>query len=82
MIDMKRRSVTVLARTGIDHPGCGSPEMEPECGRPKGLKFGPDGFLYAVDSYMGLLRVDVKTGEITTLVSNEQGEFDGESQFK
>lgn len=33
------------------------------CGRPLGMEFGKDGFLYVADAYHGLFRIDVKTGE-------------------
>ncbi|KAL4226153.1 hypothetical protein ACF0H5_014139 [Mactra antiquata] len=70
---IRNTSLTLVAHTGIQHSLCGTPEYEPQCGRPKGMKIGPDGKLYVVDSYKGLLRVNVSTGDVETLVSNEQG---------
>lgn len=73
IFSIKHKNLTLLTRTGIDHPKCGSPEFEPLCGRPKGMKLGPDGKLYVVDSYKGLLRVSLETGNTETLVSNNEG---------
>lgn len=70
---IRNRSLSLLTRTGIKHNLCGTPEYEPQCGRPKGMKIGADGNLYVVDSYKGLLKVDTATGNIETLVSNKQG---------
>lgn len=69
---VKEGNVSLLARTGIDSLSCGIPAMEAQCGRPKGMKFGPDGKLYAVDSYKGLLRLDAD-GNLEVLLSNQQG---------
>ena len=65
--------LSVVARTGQADSLCGTYEFEPQCGRPKGMKFGPDGYLYVVDAYKGLLRVDVEGSTVDTLVSSEQG---------
>lgn len=34
------------------------------CGRPLGLRFGSDGYLYTADAYYGIFRVDVNTGNV------------------
>ena len=68
--------MTIIARTGADLSSCGAPEMEAQCGRPKGMKVGPDGKLYVVDSYKGLLRLDTDSGNLETLVPNQQGNKD------
>lgn len=36
--------------------------QEQICGRPLGLSFGSDGYLYAADAYYGIFKVDVDTG--------------------
>ncbi|XP_052778591.1 adipocyte plasma membrane-associated protein-like [Mya arenaria] len=72
-IDIRRKSAVLVVRTGLDSPECGSPEMEPLCGRPKGMKFGPDGKLYVVDSYKGLLRVNIQNKSFEILVANSEG---------
>lgn len=33
------------------------------CGRPLGIQFGPDGYLYAMDAYYGLWKANVDTGK-------------------
>ena len=53
------RRVEVIADTG---------------GRPLGLEWLPDGALLVCDAHRGLLRVDVDTGRVTTLVSDVDGE--------
>lgn len=73
ILSIKDRNVTLLVHTGIHSPECGRHDMEPVCGRPKGMKVGPDGKLYVVDSYKGLLRLDLKENTLETLVSSEQG---------
>uniref|UniRef100_A0A1B6I6F1 Strictosidine synthase conserved region domain-containing protein n=1 Tax=Homalodisca liturata TaxID=320908 RepID=A0A1B6I6F1_9HEMI len=43
---------------------------EPEvCGRPLGLAFDRKGFMYAVDAYYGVFKVNTSTGEYEQLVS-------------
>ncbi|KAG8233768.1 hypothetical protein J437_LFUL003839 [Ladona fulva] len=34
-----------------------------KCGRPMGMRFHSDGFLYVTDAYLGLYKVNVETGE-------------------
>ena len=42
-------------------------------GRPLGLQFGPDGFLYVADAKKGLLRVDVDKKTVEVLVNEAEG---------
>ncbi|XP_046886054.1 adipocyte plasma membrane-associated protein [Hypomesus transpacificus] len=63
-LDGKRSHV--VARLG--HPPCGSREEEPTCGRPLGIRVGPNGTLFVADAYLGLFEVNPVTGEVTTLV--------------
>ncbi|XP_075456461.1 adipocyte plasma membrane-associated protein-like isoform X3 [Ascaphus truei] len=51
----------------------GTPEYEPICGRPHGVRIDGAGYLIVADSYFGLYRVDPQTGEKTLLISNEEG---------
>ncbi|KAK9874105.1 hypothetical protein WA026_002459 [Henosepilachna vigintioctopunctata] len=55
---------------------CKGVYQEEICGRPLGLTFGKDGYLYAADAYYGIFRVNVKTGEKVKLISMDE-EIDG-----
>ncbi|XP_063048144.1 adipocyte plasma membrane-associated protein [Engraulis encrasicolus] len=60
------KSVTVVARLG--RPPCGSHDDEPRCGRPLGIRLGPNGTLFVADAYLGIFQVDPVTGHVTPLV--------------
>ncbi|KAM4730194.1 adipocyte plasma membrane-associated protein [Anableps anableps] len=64
-----RRIVTV---TTLGRPPCGSREDEPTCGRPLGIKVGPNGTLFVADAYLGVFEVDPTTGAATRLVAGGQ----------
>ncbi|CAH1782562.1 unnamed protein product [Owenia fusiformis] len=66
-------SLELLARTGSNYSECGSPELEPECGRPKGVAIDNKGSLYVADAYKGLLQVNTTTGEVNILLPSEKG---------
>lgn len=54
----------------------GSFDLEPVCGRPKGMKVNtadPTHPLIVLDSYRGLLKVDTKTGDIQVLLHSSTG---------
>nr|XP_033468705.1 adipocyte plasma membrane-associated protein [Epinephelus lanceolatus] len=51
---------------------CGSREDEPTCGRPLGIKVGPNGTLIVADAYLGVFEVNPTTGEATRLVTGGQ----------
>ncbi|XP_044069446.1 adipocyte plasma membrane-associated protein isoform X1 [Siniperca chuatsi] len=51
---------------------CGSKEEESSCGRPLGIRVGPNGTLFVADAYLGLFEVDPATGDATRLVSGGQ----------
>ncbi|XP_060072783.1 adipocyte plasma membrane-associated protein-like [Ylistrum balloti] len=72
--------IWTIARTGQNVPGCGSFELEPICGRPKGLKMNREGDLLVLDAYFGLLKVNVSTGQMEMLLSSETG-INGEPFF-
>ena len=42
-------------------PSAGKIENEKTCGRPLGIRI-KDGYLYAVDAYLGIFRTDLETG--------------------
>ncbi|RUS84882.1 hypothetical protein EGW08_007351 [Elysia chlorotica] len=73
---IKDNTLSYVARTGLDHPDCGTYALEPECGRPKGMKLDARGDLIVVDAYKGLLRVDLDSGRVETLLDSELG-FNG-----
>ncbi|KAK7891836.1 hypothetical protein WMY93_023799 [Mugilogobius chulae] len=50
-----------------------SPDFEPLCGRPHGIRLNRDGQLIVADSYFGLFSVNPQSGEKTLLLSNSQG---------
>ncbi|XP_038154253.1 adipocyte plasma membrane-associated protein [Cyprinodon tularosa] len=64
-----RRVVTV---TRLGRLPCGSREDEPTCGRPLGIRVGPNGTLFVADAYLGLFEVNPTTGAATRLVSGGQ----------
>lgn len=41
----------------------GSREEEPSCGRPLGIRVGPNGTLFVADAYLGVFEVNPTTGE-------------------
>ncbi|XP_062440175.1 adipocyte plasma membrane-associated protein-like isoform X2 [Rhea pennata] len=62
-----------ITQMGQNRPECGTPDYEPVCGRPHGVRMDQDGNLIVVDSYFGLYKVNPRTGEKTLLLSSEQG---------
>ncbi|GFO21761.1 adipocyte plasma membrane-associated protein [Plakobranchus ocellatus] len=70
---IKENRLSFVARTGIDHPDCGSYELEPQCGRPKGMAVDADGRLLVVDAYKGILGVDLNSGHVEVLLDNFNG---------
>lgn len=41
----------------------GSREEEPSCGRPLGIRVGPNGTLFVADAYLGVFEVNPTTGK-------------------
>ncbi|XP_078412774.1 adipocyte plasma membrane-associated protein isoform X5 [Cetorhinus maximus] len=62
--------IHTLARIG--KLPCGTREDEPTCGRPLGIRVGPNGTLYVADAYYGLFEVNPVTGEMEMLVSAQK----------
>ncbi|XP_061179241.1 adipocyte plasma membrane-associated protein-like [Saccostrea echinata] len=76
IVGFKGEQLWQVTRTGEFHPQCGTFELEPICGRPKGMKINmadPSLPLIVVDSYKGLLQVDTKTGDIQVLIPSTTG---------
>ncbi|XP_075939596.1 adipocyte plasma membrane-associated protein isoform X1 [Anarhichas minor] len=55
------RRIHTLTRLG--KLPCGSREEESSCGRPLGIRVGPNGTLFVADAYLGLFQVNPTTGE-------------------
>lgn len=51
----------------------GSFELEPVCGRPKGMKVDKGGNLIVADAYLGLLKVSLPGGNVQVLIPNNKG---------
>ncbi|XP_052469700.1 adipocyte plasma membrane-associated protein-like isoform X1 [Carassius gibelio] len=67
ILKIEGRNIHVLATLG--KPPCGSQEHEHTCGRPLGIRVGPNGTLLVADAYLGLFEVNPVTGEVKSLVS-------------
>ncbi|KAF5897375.1 adipocyte plasma membrane-associated protein, partial [Clarias magur] len=70
IVKIDGRKINVVAKLG--NPPCGSPEQEHVCGRPLGIRVGPNGTLFVADAYLGLFEVNPVTGETTLLVSTKK----------
>ncbi|XP_061084526.1 adipocyte plasma membrane-associated protein [Conger conger] len=70
IVKIEGKSVHVVATLG--QPPCGSRDDEPTCGRPLGIRVGPNGTLFVADAYLGLFEVNPVTGEAENLVSTRQ----------
>ncbi|XP_056326669.1 adipocyte plasma membrane-associated protein [Danio aesculapii] len=70
IVKIEGRNIHVLATIG--KPPCGSREHEHTCGRPLGIRVGPNGTLFVADAYLGLFEVNPVTGEVKSLVSTEK----------
>nr|BDA76647.1 adipocyte plasma membrane-associated protein [Dermanyssus gallinae] len=75
-IDPVKETLTKVANTGSS---CNGLHDEEKCGRVLGLRFAPNGDLYAADAYKGLLKIDIKTGKVETLVAS--GSYVGTSKL-
>ncbi|KAJ8248482.1 hypothetical protein GJAV_G00242490 [Gymnothorax javanicus] len=70
IVKIEGKSIHVVATLG--RPPCGSKDDEPTCGRPLGIRVGPNGTLFVADAYLGLFEVNPVTGEVVNLVSTKQ----------
>ncbi|KAM4772355.1 adipocyte plasma membrane-associated protein [Rhinophrynus dorsalis] len=61
--------IHTVARLG--KPPCGMKENEHTCGRPLGLRVGPNGTLFVADAYQGIFEVNPVTGAVEMLVSSQ-----------
>ncbi|TSK42121.1 Adipocyte plasma membrane-associated protein [Bagarius yarrelli] len=70
IVKLDGKKISIVATLG--KPPCGSPEKEHICGRPLGIKVGPNGTLFVADAYLGLFEVNPVTGEKTHLVTTNK----------
>ncbi|CAJ0932950.1 unnamed protein product [Ranitomeya imitator] len=61
-------TIHTIARLG--KPPCGTRDNEPNCGRPLGIRVGPNGTLFVADAYQGIFEVNPTTGAVVQLVSS------------
>ncbi|XP_055994074.1 adipocyte plasma membrane-associated protein [Sorex fumeus] len=69
ILKLDNNKIEVIAQLGSGP--CKSPNDEPACGRPLGIRAGPNGTLFVADAYKGLFEVNPWTGEVTLLLSSE-----------
>ncbi|XP_040467969.1 adipocyte plasma membrane-associated protein isoform X1 [Falco naumanni] len=69
IIKIEDGEIQTIARIG--HGPCGTCEDEPACGRPLGIRVGPNNTLFVADAYYGLYEVNPGTGETKMLVSTK-----------
>ncbi|XP_006005281.1 adipocyte plasma membrane-associated protein [Latimeria chalumnae] len=69
IVKIEDGSIHTVARIG--KLPCGSKEDEPTCGRPLGIRVGPNDTLFVADAYYGLFEVNPVTGEVEMLVSSQ-----------
>ncbi|NWI14827.1 APMAP protein, partial [Crypturellus soui] len=69
ILKIKDGELQTIARIG--HGPCGKPEDEPTCGRPLGIRVGPNNTLFVADAYHGLYEINPDTGETKMLVSTK-----------
>ncbi|KAG8444066.1 hypothetical protein GDO86_009306, partial [Hymenochirus boettgeri] len=68
IVKIEDDKVHTIARLG--KPPCGNRENEHTCGRPLGLRVGPNGTLIVADAYQGIFEVNPITGAAEMLVSS------------
>lgn len=65
ILHIYKGQVQVLAKFGKEP--CGGFDNEPTCGRPLGMRLDKNGYLYVIDTYLGLYQVNVATGDFVLL---------------
>ncbi|KAG7465507.1 Adipocyte plasma membrane-associated [Solea senegalensis] len=70
IVKLVGRRIHTVTRLG--KPPCGSRDEELNCGRPLGIRVGPNGTLIIADAYLGVYEVNPTTGETTRLVAGGQ----------
>nr|XP_036857707.1 adipocyte plasma membrane-associated protein isoform X1 [Manis javanica] len=69
IVKLENGAVETIARFGSGP--CKTPEDEPACGRPLGIRAGPNGTLFVADAYKGLFEVDPWKREVKLLLSSD-----------
>ncbi|XP_068088333.1 adipocyte plasma membrane-associated protein isoform X2 [Hyperolius riggenbachi] len=69
IVKIEDEKIHTIARLG--KPPCGTRENEPNCGRPLGMRVGPNGTLFVADAYQGIFEVNPVTGAVEMLVSSK-----------
>ncbi|KAG8522353.1 Adipocyte plasma membrane-associated protein [Galemys pyrenaicus] len=69
VIKLENGEVETVVRFGSGP--CKTRDDEPSCGRPLGIRAGPNGTLFVVDAYKGLFEVNPWTREVKLLLSSE-----------
>lgn len=79
---VKSGEIIELARTGERLPNCGETEVEHRCGRPLGLQFDQnEENLIICDGYLGLMKLNIETSQLTTLIPASVGVQDTPFKF-
>jgi len=72
IVKLEGDKVIDVIQTG--KPPCGTPDLEPTCGRPLGMRFDRYGInLIVADAYFGLLEVNTRARTVNTLVPPSPG---------
>ncbi|XP_034966954.2 adipocyte plasma membrane-associated protein isoform X3 [Zootoca vivipara] len=69
ILKIENGEIHTLARLG--HGPCGTREDERTCGRPLGIRVGPENTLFVADAYYGLFEINPVSGEVKPLVSSK-----------
>lgn len=69
ILHIYKGEISVLAKLGKEP--CGGFDNEPTCGRPLGMRLTKEGYLIVIDTYLGLFKVNVATGDHYQLYSAE-----------
>lgn len=68
IVVIRHGEVRTVAHLGKKLCNVTSYDDEPMCGRPLGMKFDADGYLLVIDTYSGLYRINVATGDVHLLL--------------
>lgn len=69
IVKLENGEIETIARFGSGP--CKTRDDEPTCGRPLGIRVGPNGTLFVVDAYKGLFEVNPQKRSVKLLLSSE-----------